>query len=282
MLDGNQVVLKYKDELLASVYLKTKEGNYEYLCDTISYPLLVTETGVYYFQDESFTIWYVDYETMTQQKVWEKDGRKRQEIHLVNYDRDYIYFTAVNQIGHDRENQNVFEPYLMRVPRWSGGKAEKVYRFKACQNGGSLYRNCAVVGERMFFNDYDTILLDPEVNGMGRENSGQPSEDAIAMRQLAEGFAEAYFQGDEEKLKAYLSEGYEGGMDLYPYPEQAEQVEELFISGLPDGELDVGVICFVSYEFSGNAETDGSLSYLSIEMEKTGQGWRVLSYGLEG
>ena len=56
MLDGNQVVLKYKDELLASVYLKTKEGNYEYLCDTISYPLLVTETGVYYFQDESFTI----------------------------------------------------------------------------------------------------------------------------------------------------------------------------------------------------------------------------------
>lgn len=83
-------------------------------------------------------------------------------------------------------------------------------------------------------------------------------------------------------MKAYLSEGYEGGMDLYPYPEQAEQVEELFISGLPDGELDVGVICFVSYEFSGNAETDGSLSYLSIEMEKTGQGWRVLSYGLEG
>ena len=173
MLDGNQVVLKYKDELLASVYLKTKEGNYEHLCDTISYPLLVTETGVYYFQDESFTIWYVDYETMTQQKIWEKDGRKRQEIHLVNYDRDYIYFTAVNQIGHDRENQNVFEPYLMRVPRWSGGEAEKVYRFKACQNGGSLYRNCAVVGERMFFNDYDTILLDPEVNGMGRENSSQ-------------------------------------------------------------------------------------------------------------
>lgn len=282
MLDGNQVVLKYKDELLTSVYLKTKEGNYEHLCDTISYPLLVTETGVYYFQDESFTMWYVDYETMTQEKIWEKDGRKRQEIHLVNYDRDYIYFTAVNQIGHDRENQNVFEPYLMRVPRWSGGEAEKVYRFETCQNGGSLYRNCAVVGERMFFNDYDTILLDPEVNGMGRENSGQPSEDAIAMRQLAEGFAEAYFQGDEEKLKAYLSEGYEGGMDLYPYPEQAEQVEELFISGLPDGELDVGVICFVSYEFSGNAETDGSLSYLSIEMEKTGQGWRVLSYGLEG
>ena len=134
----------------------------------------------------------------------------------------------------------------------------------------------------MFFNEHETISLDPDANGMEKENSGELSEDAAAMRQGVEAFAEAYFQNDEETLKAYLSENFEGRIDFYPYPEQAEQIEGLYISGLPDGELPAGVICYVSYEFSGNVEMDAALSYLSMEMEKTEQGWRILSYGLEG
>lgn len=104
--------------------------------------------------------------------------------------------------------------------------------------------SCIHVDNNFAVNEHETIGLDPAVNGMERENNGR--------------------------------------IDFYPYPEQAEQIEGLYISGLPDGELPVGVVCYVSYEFSGNAETDGALSYLSMEMEKTEQGWKILSYGLEG
>ncbi len=282
MLNENQVVMKYKDELLSSIYLKKPDGNYEFLCDTIAaYPVLVTETGVYYLPDERSSIWYVDYETQTRQKIWEEDGRERKEIQLANYDRDYLYFTSKRYLGRDQEGISVHEVYLMRVPRWGEGKAEKVYRFETDKNMGSLYRKCAVAKGKMFFEDYGTISLDPYANGMGPENSGELSEDGMAMRQIIEAFAEAYFKNDEEALRGYLAEGFEGNPDFYPYPERAEEIEELYLSGVPEGDVPVGVVCYVSYEFSGNAETDDAYSYLSMEVEKTGQGWKVLSYGLE-
>jgi len=283
MLNENQVVMKYKDELLSSIYLKKPDGNYEFLCDTIAaYPVLVTETGVYYLPDERSSIWYVDYETQTRQKIWEEDGRERKEIQLANYDRDYLYFTSKRYLGRDQEGISVHEVYLMRVPRWGEGKAEKVYRFETDKNIGSLYRKCAVAKGKMFFEDYGTISLDPYANGMGPENSGELSEDGMAMRQIIEAFAEAYFKNDEEALRGYLAEGFEGNPDFYPYPERAEEIEELYLSGVPEGNVPVGVVCYVSYEFSGNMEMDDAYSYLSMEVEKTGQGWKILSYGLEG
>lgn len=281
MLNGDQIVLKYKDELLTSIYLKKADGEYEFLCDTISYPSLVTETGVYYFADESFDIWYVDYETKTQQKIWKKEGRKHWEVQLVNYDQNYVYFAASNRAGGDQKNGSIYESYIMRVPRWTEEKAEKVYRFDSYGNLGSMYRNSGIAGERMFFNEHETIILDPVANGMERENNGGLSEDAIAMEQCVEGFVQAYFHNDEETLKTYLSESFEGEAEFYPYPGQADQIEGHYISGLPEGELPEGVICYVSYEYSGDAETD-AYRYLSMEMEKTEQGWKVLSYGLEG
>lgn len=134
----------------------------------------------------------------------------------------------------------------------------------------------------MFFNDYETISLNPVLNNMERLNSGEPSEDAAAMEQTLEAFATAYFHNDEETLRFYLTEDFEGSIDLYPYPEQAGEIEEMYISGLPDGNLPVGISCPVSYEFSGNVEADGALSYLSAEMLKTDQGWKISFYGLEG
>ena len=134
----------------------------------------------------------------------------------------------------------------------------------------------------MFFEDHETITLDPDANGMGPENNGEPSKDGATMRQVVETFAKAYFQNDEETLRGYLAEGFEGNPVFYPYPQQAGEMEGQYIAGVPEGDVPVGVICYVSYEFSGNAETEDAYSYLSMEMEKTGQGWKVLSYGLEG
>lgn len=284
MLNGDQVVIKYKDEFFTSVYLKKKDGDYEFLCDVNSYSPLVTETGVYYFADGSNSIiWYVDYETKTQQKIWEREDRKYRETQLVNYDQEYIYFTVSNEIGHDTETDMALrENYLMRVPRCQEGKAEKIYQFNQFMRIGSLQLNCSAAGGKMFFNDHETISLDPAQNNMERLNSGEPSEDAVEMKQTLEAFAAAYFHNDEETLRSYLIEDYEGSIDLYPYPEQAGEIEEMYISELPDGNLPVGACCFVSYEFSGNVEADGELTYLSAEMLKTDQGWKISFYGLEG
>lgn len=285
MLNGDQVVMKYKDELLSSVYLKKKDGDYEFLCDVNSYPPLVTETGIYYFGDESNSaIWYVDYETKTRRKIWEREDRKHREIQLVNYDQEYIYVTASNEIGRDVQNDNILrETYLMRIPRWQEGAAEKIYQFELEMRIGSLQRNCAVADGKMFFRDYKTISLDPARNKMERLNSGELSEDAAAMKQTLEDFANAYFQNDEETLKSCLTADFEDRIELYPYPEQAGVIEGTYISGLPDGNLPVGVSCFVSYEFRGHAETndEDALSYLSVEMIKTDQGWKISFYGLE-
>ncbi len=282
MLNGDQVVMKYKDELLSSIYLKKPDGNYEFLCDTVAaYPVLVTDTGVYYPPYESSAIWYVDYETKTQRKIWEEDGRERKEIQLANYDQDYLYFTSQRYLGWDQEGVSVHEVYLMRIPRWEEGKAEKVYRFETGKNLGSLQRKCAVTGGKMFFEDHETIILDPDANGMGPENNGEPSKDGMALRQAVEAFADAYFQNDQEALAAYLADGFAGRVEGYPYPEQAEQIEGLYISGLPEGEAPDGIICNIFYEFSGNVETDDAYSYLSMEIEKTGQGWKILNYGIE-
>lgn len=166
MLNGNQVVLKYKDELLTSIYLEKEDGTYEFLCDTIGYPAIATETGVYYFPDEGFDIWYVDYETKNQQKIWEKGIQDLGEIQLINYDQEYLYFTCSNRIDTDQENDVVYENYVMRVPRWAKESAEKVYRFETDRNLGSLWRNCGVINGKMFFNEYETISLDPDENGM--------------------------------------------------------------------------------------------------------------------
>lgn len=285
MLNGDQVVMKYKDELLSSVYLKKKDGDYEFLCDVNSYPPLVTETGIYYFGDESNSaIWYVDYETKTRRKIWEREDRKHREIQLVNYDREYLYVTASNEIGRDVQNDDILrETYLMRIPRWQEGTAEKIYQFKLEMWVGSLQRNCAIAGGKMFFHDYKTISLDPAQNDMEEANSGRISEDAAAMKQALEAFALAYFQNDEETLKSCLTMDFEDSIELYPYPEQAGVIEGTYISGLPDGNLPVGVSCFVSYEFRGHAETndEDALSYLSVEMIKTDQGWKISFYGLE-
>ncbi|MDE7275090.1 MAG: M56 family metallopeptidase [Lachnospiraceae bacterium] len=284
LLNGSQVVSKYKNEAMRSFYLKKEDGSYELLCDTSFFPPIIAESGMYYF-DERNRIWYVDYETRQPELVYENQSREWSEVNMINYDADYLYAVQGRTIGYDAEGYRVAEMYLIRIPR-AGGDTQKVYRFENPDEypeiGGSWYGHCAVYhSKKMYLEQLGVIDLDPDANGMQRINAGEPCEDAVEMRQTVETFAAAYFENDETVLRSLLTEDFAGTADLYPYPENAAQITENYLAGLPDDNIEIGVTCPLIYEFSGHAESDGAYVYLSMEVTRTEDGFRVRSYGLE-
>ena len=283
LLGGRQVVSQYKDELLRSIYLENEDGTYEHVCDTMGFPTLVTETGLYY-PDASGEIRYADFETKQKVKFYGGNERELVELSLITYDADYIYLLQNKHIGYDMENNNVMESYLVRVPRM-GGNAQKVYRFDEqvrTYGDSGWYRHCGVYDGRMYFDNRESFSLDPEENNMQAVNSGEPCEDAVEITKTARVFANAYFENDEETLRALLTEDFEERIELYAYPEQAGQIREEYIGGnLPDDNVAVGITCYVFYEFSGHAQTGDAPAYLSMEMTKTEEGFRVKRYEVD-
>lgn len=280
MLDGSQIVSRYKNEAERSFYIEKADGAYEPLCDAGYFSTIITESGMYY-KDERSRIWYVDYEDRQPELFYENLSRELYEIELVNYDAEYIYATQERTIGYMADHYGVAETYLIRIPR-AGGDAQKVYRFTASGiPGRGLYNHCAVYDGRMYLEQAGTITLDPDANGMQRINSNEPCEDAVEMRRTVEAFAAAYFENDEAVLRSLLADDFDGTVDLYSDPENAAQIRENSLSGLPDDNIETGVTCWLSYEFGGHAEADGAYVYLSMEVTKTPEGFRIKSYGLE-
>lgn len=284
LLGGRAVVSQYKDESLRSIYLENEDGTYDYVCDTMSSPPLVTESGVYY-DHISGDIWYADFATKQTVVFYERKDREPVELSLMTYDADYVYLLQNRNIGDDRENNEVTETYIVRAPR-NGGKAQKVYRFEGqvdTYGADGWYRHCGVYDGRMYFDNRESFSLDPEVNAMQAVNSGEPCEDAVEIADTIRTFADAYFGNDADTLRGLLTEDFEGRVEMYAYPEQADQIWESHIGGrgMPDENVEVGVTCYVFYEFGGHAETGEALAYLSLQMTKTQEGFRVRWYGIE-
>ena len=286
LLDGRQIVSRYKDESSISIYLENEEGTYEYLCDTVELPILITEDRLYY-QNASGEIWYVDYETKRNGQFYAVEGGEREgtELSLMTYDAEFVYLLQSREIGEDMDHNIVAETYLIRIPR-AGGEARKVYRFAQKvemygENG--WYRHCGVYNGRMYFDNRESISLDPDVNNMQAVNSGQPCEDAVEIRRAVQEFTAAYFENDEETLHALLTEDYEGETQLYAYPDQAEHNRAEYIGGgIPDENVAVGVTCNVYcrvyYESDGHGEEREGRLDLSMAMIKTQDGFRIREY----
>ncbi len=295
LLDGRQVVSRYKDESLISVCLENEDGTYEYLCDMPGFPVLVTESGIYY-QDISMEIWCVDFETKQKDmfyRIDDRDERASSELSLVTYDADYIYLIQHRHIGDYYRNDGesvdkgtVSEDYLVRIPR-AGGKAQKVYRFAdsvSMYGDDGWYGHCGVYGGRMYFDNRESFSLDPDENGMQAVNSGEPCEDAVKIKETIRTFARAYFENNEETLRGLLAEDFEGKVEMYDYPEQADRIRETHVggSGIPGINIDIGVHVYVYYEFTGWAEVeDNTVAYLSMSMVKTQDGFKIRWYGVE-
>lgn len=280
MLGDSQIVSKYKNEAERSFYVEREDGTYEPLCDAGYFSTLITENGMYY-KDETSRIWYVDFAAGQPELFYENLSRGLYEIELVNYDAEYVYATQERNIGYMADGYGVAETYLIRIPR-AGGDAEKVYPFTDSGiPGRGLYNHCAVYDGRMYLEQSGSIALNPDANGMQRVNSGELCEDAAAMKTVAETFAAAYFENDEAVVRSLLTEDFAETVELYAYPENAAQIRENDLTGLPDDNIEIGVTCWLSYEFSGHVESDGAYVYLSMEVTKTEEGFRIKSYGLE-
>ncbi|MCI9464917.1 MAG: M56 family metallopeptidase [Lachnospiraceae bacterium] len=281
LLHGRQLVSRYKDEISREVYFENEDGSYEYLCDVNGWPALVTDTGLYYADGVNGNLLYVDFAS-GQPEVFYEQPRDWALVSLLTYDAEYIYLITHRTVGFDEEDRQVGENYLQRIPR-NGGALEKVYQFESDMAGlpYGFFRKCGVYDGRLYLTGHETIDLDPAVNGMQALNAGEASEDAVLIRNTAEGFAQAYFANDSEGCRQYLAAELSAAPEMYAYPEDAGQIEETYLSGLPEGNVETGTECMIYYEFSGHREAGDALCYLGMEMHKTPQGWKIFSYGLE-
>lgn len=106
------------------------------------------------------------------------------------------------------------------------------------------------------------------------------SADGQQIKGIVEEFAVAYFSGDKESIQNYLTTPYEWDIDIYGGA--ADTVSNMSIEGLTEiGENDTGNVCVVSLEYKSSPESD-MFQYLTIELIKQSNGWKIQFYGIEG
>lgn len=103
--------------------------------------------------------------------------------------------------------------------------------------------------------------------------------DRVEISNTAELFSEAYFLGSVEAMKQYLVEPYTQRIETYSGPDTVVVLgNQGMLSDM--GEKQVGDTQVVSYAFKESPTAD-SYTYLTMELVKQEDGWKVKFYGLE-
>lgn len=106
------------------------------------------------------------------------------------------------------------------------------------------------------------------------------SEDAVEINDVSVAFASAYFAGDREEMGKYLADSYGGDIDIYSDAD-TKLVEIMELKGVEDiADAQTGDTHIVSLECN-MAGTGEGLWYLTLEVMKQEEGWKILSYGME-
>lgn len=102
--------------------------------------------------------------------------------------------------------------------------------------------------------------------------------DSMEIESIVGEFATAYFSGDVEKLRSFLTSPYEGDVTAY---EGTGIISDMAVKGLDNmEEQKPGSRQPVSLEFRDSKHSD-TLWYLSFIFVKEENGWKIESYGLE-
>lgn len=112
---------------------------------------------------------------------------------------------------------------------------------------------------------------------MSQKNNSY-SVDAQEIKEIVTEFCAAYFGGDLDSIKPFLTDKYIWDIDVYE--DSADKVEVTAIKGLEDiGEKNIDDVCVVSVEY----KEDGldTYVYLTLEFIKTDKGWKIEFYGNE-
>ena len=120
-----------------------------------------------------------------------------------------------------------------------------------------------------------TVLAEAEASAAEDQNDAR-----MEIAKLAKDFAEAYFNRNTEALSPYLADDY--GWDRKEVYPGEDEVTDILIKQITGSEnADVGEKHTVSVEFRGMDQPD-RFQYLTIELIKQVDGWKVAFYGLEG
>lgn len=126
----------------------------------------------------------------------------------------------------------------------------------------------------------ETLPTDIQESG-SVENGGETlSTDGQEIKDIVEAFATVYFGGDKDSIQNYLTTPFEWDIDVYEGV--TDTVSDMSIKGLTEiGEKAIGDICVVSLEYKDSAQSD-TFQYLTIELIKQSNGWKIQFYGIEG
>lgn len=172
-------------------------------------------------------------------------------------------------------------------------------RYIVCERTGEelsflvyMFENDCFPGDEVFSNDLKYQLEsigilagsdnDEEGTAAMPVDSGEMMEEADIqeIKSIIEEFAAAYFDGDADTLKKYLTSPYEGDIDTYDTYEGTGTVNDFIIKGLPEaGEENVKNKWEISLEFIDSNED--SCTYLTLLFVKQEDSWKISSYGLE-
>ena len=117
-----------------------------------------------------------------------------------------------------------------------------------------------------------------EMQEVTAENNSY-SVDAQEIERIVTEFCTAYFGGDLDSIKSFLTDQYIWDIDVYE--NSANEVEITSVKGMEDiGEKNIDDVCVVSVEYKEKGMD--TYVYLTVEFIKTDKGWKIEFYGNEG
>lgn len=107
------------------------------------------------------------------------------------------------------------------------------------------------------------------------------SENIQEIEAAAARFLSAYFEGDVEALKSYLTTPYEWHIDTYSNPDAAPDLSSGVLMGISEiPQADGAPIYVVSARYK-NTPADDTMQHLTMEFVQQDHDWKIQFYGLE-
>lgn len=124
-----------------------------------------------------------------------------------------------------------------------------------------------------------TFVVEANQGEGSQAGEGTDNAEQAALRTRMTEFYTAYFNGDTEGIRQYLSDSFSGTPEVYDAPDTAADIQIRAVRGLDSVTEDASDECGLSLEFT--APGDDSFTYLSVTFVKENGEWKVSSYGLE-
>ncbi len=205
--------------------------------------------------------------------IFEKDGKVM--LRFVAYVDSWTESVKCIECSYTPDGWYI-EDMQMICDYWGGGWETKLM--------GKPYLSNAAVEDNPADDDVTSqAVIADDTQGSGETEESEEakeSEEVQNLRQRMEDFCQAYFHGDAEAAKGFLSASYSGDIDVYGNSEETETMDMRGIAGL-DGisELSDSERYTLSKPFIVPGED--SLTYLSVTFVNENGEWKVSGYGLE-